>query len=367
LIADASREPKERPRGARGSRPPTPADPLPLPLHPTQAARDAAATTGVAGGELHAALAAAVAGALRRARSAADAMARQAATADDEAGTRRLANLLVSNLHLVKQGMSEVTVDDWETGEKVSIPLDPALPPNLAAEALYKRARKQARASDAVAPRAADAAARIEGLEAAAAALAGLDPGADDGGASLARLLELRDELDSMQVRPPAAAAAGAASRGAAAAARAARKAGAKRRYRRFLSPGGFEVLLGRDNRENDELSLKSAAPHDVWLHARGVPGAHAVLRQPASSAASDPAPADLAFAASLAAYYSKARGATVADVSWTRAARVRKPRGAPPGAVALLDERVTVGVPRDGEASVRAAGESGGEGSESE
>lgn len=58
---------------------------------------------------------------------------------------------------------------------------------------------------------------------------------------------------------------------------RMAKKAGTP--FRRFSAPSGATVLVGRNNRQNDELSTKVAAPNDVWMHARLVPGAHVVLR----------------------------------------------------------------------------------------
>jgi predicted ribosome quality control (RQC) complex YloA/Tae2 family protein len=139
------------------------------------------------------------------------------------------------------------------------------------------------------------------------------------------------------------------------------------------VSPGGFEVLVGRSNRENDELSLRVASPGDVWLHARGVPGSHAVLRVPSSSSSASPSsssspasseglpPAeDLEFAAALAAFFSKARDGGKVAVTFTRARNVRKPRGAPAGLVTLMSEKV-VSVRPDSVASVVAAATSGG------
>ena len=65
------------------------------------------------------------------------------------------------------------------------------------------------------------------------------------------------------------------------------------------------QVLVGRNNRQNDELTHKVARPTDVWLHARGVPGAHVLLRRPNDEPGDVPA-ADLQFAADLAAWFCK-------------------------------------------------------------
>lgn len=312
-----------------------------------------------------------------------------------------------------------------------SSPSRPALldPADLAA-LLYRKARKQRRAEEGTAPRRAQAEetiALLEGVEARLAEISALSSteyssfsssssslssspsGAAAAAAEAERtlpapsadlLLSIRDELVAWgHMRPPkdAAAATKAASR----ARRAERRSGgcgkeesgqaswsslppppppsssppqqrssgrnSARPFRRFVSPGGLEVLLGRNNRENDELSLRVAGPDDLWLHARGVPGSHAVLRVPSSfsSSSSETLPAeDLEFAASLAAFFSKAREGGKVPVTFTRARNVKKPRGAPPGLVTLMSEKV-VSVRPDSVASVVAAATASGAGAE--
>lgn len=109
---------------------------------------------------------------------------------------------------------------------------------------------------------------------------------------------------------------------------------------------GGWTVLAGRTENENDRLSLVLADPHDWWFHVRGMPGSHVVLR---AREGVEPDRATLKGAASIAAYHSKARkGGTVA-VSCTRARFVSKPRGAPAGTVHIRKEsvlRVRPGLP---------------------
>ena len=94
---------------------------------------------------------------------------------------------------------------------------------------------------------------------------------------------------------------------------------------------------MGRGAASNDDLTFRAAAPDDVWLHARDAAGAHVVLRWTDADA---PPARDLREAASLAAWHSKARGAAVVPVDWTRRKHVRKPRGAKPGTVILREER---------------------------
>ena len=106
------------------------------------------------------------------------------------------------------------------------------------------------------------------------------------------------------------------------------------RRYRTVVVEG-YEVLIGKGDAENDELTFALAAPGDFWLHvAGGVPGSHIVVRNPEKR---DALPrAVLARAAELAAWHSKARAARRVDVHLCRVADVSKPRGAPPGQVEL-------------------------------
>jgi predicted ribosome quality control (RQC) complex YloA/Tae2 family protein len=97
----------------------------------------------------------------------------------------------------------------------------------------------------------------------------------------------------------------------------------------------GFEVLVGKGARENDELTFRVAAPHDWWMHAAGCPGSHVVIRNPDRLPTAPRAVIERA--AELAAYYSKAREARgKVEIHLCRAADVRKPRGMPPGKVEI-------------------------------
>ncbi len=102
-----------------------------------------------------------------------------------------------------------------------------------------------------------------------------------------------------------------------------------------LTTAAGHEILVGRSAKSNDRLTREVAARHDWWLHAEG-PGSHVVLRNPRRL--EQPPPDALAAAAALAAWFSKGRSAAKVEVHWTQARRVRKPRGAPAGAV-LMDE----------------------------
>jgi predicted ribosome quality control (RQC) complex YloA/Tae2 family protein len=111
-----------------------------------------------------------------------------------------------------------------------------------------------------------------------------------------------------------------------------------------FTLPGGWLVLAGRTDRDNDRLSLKLARPDDWWFHVRGLSGSHVVLKGPAGC---DPDRNILEQAAAVAAWYSKKRTSRRVAVSYTRARYVTKPRGAEPGTVAIRKEKVLQVTPR--------------------
>ena len=111
--------------------------------------------------------------------------------------------------------------------------------------------------------------------------------------------------------------------------------------FRRYVLGSGYEVWVGRNAKQNDALTFKYARKFDFWLHARGVPGSHAVLRRPGRTA--QPQKSILERAAAIAAYYSKARGSSLVPVIVTERKHVRKPKGAAPGAVLVDREDVVL------------------------
>ena len=105
-----------------------------------------------------------------------------------------------------------------------------------------------------------------------------------------------------------------------------------------YTLPGGWTVLVGRTDADNDRLSLHIAKPNDWWFHIRGMPGSHVLLL---ARPGHDPDRATLKRAATIAAYHSKARTAGLVSVSCTRARYVTKPRDAPAGTVNIRKETV--------------------------
>ncbi|KAL4458209.1 hypothetical protein ABPG75_013074 [Micractinium tetrahymenae] len=293
----------------------------------------------------------AVAAAITRLQKKVESLQRQGGEGDKHTQTQRLADMVMANVYRIQPKAASVQVEDWDTGEAVTIQLDPEKSAVEFAEGLYKQARKQRRAVEQVAPLLAAARAELEYLAEVEVMLQQME-----GGSHLEALQEVQADLIAgkyVKAPPDAALADKAASKAASKARRAAKRGGSSggggsesaggRDFRRYTSPGGFAVLVGRNSRQNEELTCRMAQPGDVWMHARGVPGAHLLMRIPAGRAPED---ADLAFAADLAGWFSKARTQGKCDVTVCDPKDISKPTGAKPGQVLCRRERVLVGRP---------------------
>jgi predicted ribosome quality control (RQC) complex YloA/Tae2 family protein len=112
----------------------------------------------------------------------------------------------------------------------------------------------------------------------------------------------------------------------------------ARRPFHTFRDAAGKPILVGRGGKDNDALTTKFARPHDLWLHAKDLVGAHVIV--PLEKGQSCPSER-LVDAATLAAHFSDGRGEAVCDVSYVERRHVRKPRGSAPGAVTYDHEKV--------------------------
>ena len=224
---------------------------------------------------------------------------------EDPAPVRARGDLLLARFGEVPTGADSVVLTDFE-GAQVEIALDPALSPDANARRLYDRAARIERAAERLPGMIADAERDLDAIRALAERV-------DAGDAT-------REEVE---------AALPARSRGGGTDAPALP-------YRRYRSSGGLEIRVGRGAARNDDLTFHHSRPDDVWMHASQVPGAHVILRWNGEGA---PPARDLAEAATLAAWFSKARTSGSVPVAWTRRKYVRKPRKAPPGSV--LPDRV--------------------------
>ncbi|HVN68879.1 MAG TPA: NFACT RNA binding domain-containing protein [Candidatus Binatia bacterium] len=129
--------------------------------------------------------------------------------------------------------------------------------------------------------------------------------------------------------------------RGAPAVARVAKR---KRPPLELRTPGGSRIVVGRSPAENAELTFRLARPNDVWFHAKGIPGAHVILARDDRAEVPEE---DLAAAASLAAYYSRAKASSSVPVDYTLRKHVRKQRAAPPGLVWYTHAKTIVAEPK--------------------
>ncbi len=103
-----------------------------------------------------------------------------------------------------------------------------------------------------------------------------------------------------------------------------------------FTSASGFTVLVGRNNRQNDKLTLKQADKNDLWFHTKDIPGSHTVI----ICNGKEPDEDTILYAASLAAAHSKAREAGKVPVDYTKIRYVSKPQGAKPGMVIYINQK---------------------------
>ncbi|HLI09918.1 MAG TPA: NFACT RNA binding domain-containing protein [Ktedonobacteraceae bacterium] len=108
----------------------------------------------------------------------------------------------------------------------------------------------------------------------------------------------------------------------------------------------GFTLLIGKNSRQNEDVTFHQAAPNDLWLHARGVPGAHVIIK----AAGREIPRSTIELAASLAAYYSRARGSTSVPVDYTLQRHIRHLKGGGPGMVIYERERTIYVEPRGAE-----------------
>jgi predicted ribosome quality control (RQC) complex YloA/Tae2 family protein len=241
----------------------------------------------------------------------------------------RQGELLKSSLARVSKGDSEVSVEDFETGESLVIALDASLTPAENLQALFKRYQKAVR-------RLAKGGAQDDAVRQARRALDVLlrdFPEVADDPQALAEFAErpgVKALLDR-RTQTPSASGKGAAGR------EELRLAGrtlprrlAPRRYR---TAGELEIWVGRSDAGNDFLTTRLARGKDLFFHLDGAPGSHVILR---TEGRSDPPSEAVLDACELAVHFSKAKKATRADVHVVPIKNVKKPKGAKPGLVTV-------------------------------
>ena len=113
---------------------------------------------------------------------------------------------------------------------------------------------------------------------------------------------------------------------------------------RRFRSSDGYEIVVGRNDRENDALTFRVARPHDLWLHAADYPGSHVLVRNPSRESVPH---RTITEAAEIAAFYSQAKREGKAAVHYTQKKFVSKPPRSKPGLVRLSEFKTILVEPR--------------------
>ena len=243
----------------------------------------------------------------------------------DQASTlQRNGELLKSNLGRIEHGADSVTVNDFETGDPVEIPIDPKLSPKANLEAIFKRYQKLLRRLTKAGGQVDLARAGLKSLTAIEAEIAEAD--------SLAPFFE-RDDVRRLLSRH------GAKTPQAAVSERlekpplpaAYRNMPRKLHPRRYRSREGLEIWVGRSDEANDVLTTRLARSKDLFFHLDGAPGSHVILRTEGSE---DPPPESVLDACELSVHFSKLKNAGRADVHVVPIKNVKKPKGAKRGLV---------------------------------
>ena len=265
--------------------------------------------------------------------------------------TMNRANLIVSNLYRLPPGTTELDVEDWENGgDIVKLVLNTKDFANFQEEsdALFAAARKMKRGSAVVEELLAKTLEGEEALNDAQMDLQSMESSTLDEGTMI--LIQERLERTAKKTgwKPPKTEDAQEQSKPQRNTTKKSQgKKSRKPNPRELTSPSGHKVLVGRNRRDNEAICFALSKPTDIWMHARGCPGAHVLLcnRRGSPEVTDD----DLQFAADLAAFYSDARTERRAEVTTAEPKHITKPRGAPPGAVTLRQEGKTLlGKPDD-------------------
>ncbi len=227
---------------------------------------------------------------------------------------RQEAEWLLALAHQVVPGQTVLAVE-LDGQPALQIRLDPALLPVEQAQRRFKRAGKLDRAAAFVPQRRAQVEQDLAFLDQLATDLALAE--------NQPQIAAVEAELAATRLLPPKP--------------RKARPAPPRQPYHRLYSPAGWEIVVGRNARQNDQVTFQVASADDLWLHARGVPGSHVVIRsggQPVDEAT-------LQMAAQLAAYYSQRRGDGAVEVAVTSTRFVTRVPGGHPGLVHVRNAEV--------------------------
>lgn len=228
----------------------------------------------------------------------------------DREQLRRLGDIITANLHAISRGQPRLTAVDFYDPEmrEITITLDPAISPQQNAAKYYKNYQKAKTAEKVLTEQIAKGETELSYLESVLGELARAESERDiaEIRQELAEGGYIRDTQGKKRMKLPAS------------------------RPMRFRSTEGFVIWVGRNNRQNDQLTLKQAAKGDLWLHTQKIHGSHVIVE----TNGQQPSDETVTEAMMLAAYYSQARGGQNVPVDYTPVKFVKKPAGAKPGMV---------------------------------
>ncbi len=247
----------------------------------------------------------------------------------EAAGAEKYKNagdLLMAYLHLVQPGQTEIELPSfYEQDKLVKITLLPELSAADNAKRFFRRYNKAKKSERQIQQQLEANRSELEYVESLLAAL--------DEAANLTDLQALHGELvESGYLKLPKAQ-------------KKVKLPAATQQPQQFVTSEGFLVLLGRNNKQNDRLTLKIADKDDIWFHAQKIPGSHVILKREQGRDFSELA---IAEAAALAARHSKAGTADKVPVDYTEVHNVKKPNGAKPGMVIYFEQQTIYVTPKD-------------------
>ncbi|MGI6735737.1 MAG: Rqc2 family fibronectin-binding protein [Anaerovoracaceae bacterium] len=229
--------------------------------------------------------------------------------------------LLTANLHAFQTGDRSVTVTNYYDGSDVTIPLDPRYAPSRNAQRYFKKYSKAKTALREKRIQLEETDHDITYLESVAAFLEAADD-TDTIDAIREELTEAGFVRFRRRRKPPR------------------RRKAAPYTYR---TEDGFRILAGRNNRENDQLTFRTAGRHDLWFHTKDIPGSHVIL----FTEGRDVSEQAIRTAAETAAWHSKARASENVPVDYTEVRHVKKPNGARAGMCIFTDNHTLYVTPR--------------------
>ena len=210
-------------------------------------------------------------------------------------------------LEILAEGAKELEALNYYTNEMIKIPLDPMLDAKANAQKYFDKYNKLKRTYEALTDLTAETRAEIEHLESIATSL-DIALTEDD-------LVQIKEELiEYGYIRRK----------------RTDKKAKIKSKPFHYRSSDGYDIYVGKNNYQNEELTFKFATGNDWWFHAKGMPGSHVIVKS-----GNDELP-DRVFeeAGKLAGYYSKGRDNDKIEIDYLQKKNVKKPNGSAPGFV---------------------------------